>query len=316
MKKRLLGRSGIEVTPVGFGSQTVGGLGYGDQNWDESLATVNAYLDAGGRFIDSARGYGVSEIYVGKALRKFRGRKGVVVSSKSGSLHPPIIRADMEVSRFCLQRDVIDIYYIHVPPSDFDQLRRVLDVYEQFKKEGKIRLIGVSQKGLQTTAEMDEAWRSFEDGRIDVMQFPYSFGRPHVAPLLAEARKRGIGVVVRQALEGGMFTDKFRPGHVFTDRANDWRAGVDPQVMEQALRRIEEIRRQFVKPPYTTLTQVALAYALLNPDVASTIPGAGCPAEMADNVAVMELPLLSDSDARGLETAAAGLLDFMRKGRT
>ena len=312
MKKRLLGRSGIEVTPVGFGSQTVGGLGYGDQDWDQSLATVSAYLAAGGRFIDSARGYGVSEIYVGRALKRFRGRKGVTVSSKSGNTHPPIIRADMEVSRFCLQREVIDIYYIHVPPSNFDQLRRVLDVYEQFKKEGKIRLIGVSQKGLQTGEEMDEAWRSFQDERIDVMQFPYSFGRPEVAPLLAEARKRGIGVVVRQALEGGMFTDKFRPGHVFTDRANDWRAGVNPQSMKQSLDRIEDIRRQFVKPPYTTLTQVALLYALRNPDVTATIPGAGSPAEMADNVSVMKLPPLPDSAARDLETAAAGLLGLMR----
>jgi aryl-alcohol dehydrogenase-like predicted oxidoreductase len=313
MKKRILGRSGIQVSPVGFGSQTVGGLGYGDQNWDESLATVEAYLRAGGRFIDSARGYGVSEIYVGRALKRFRGRRGVVVSSKSGNTHPPIIRADMEVSRFCLQREVIDIYYIHVPPSDFDQLRRVLDVYEQFKKEGRIRLIGVSQKGLTTPAEMEEAWRSFQDERIDVMQFPYSFGRPEVAPLLAEARKRGIGVVVRQALEGGMFTDKFRPGHVFTDRANDWRAGVDPQAMEQALQRIEDIRRQFVKPPYTTLTQVALAYAMHNPDVTATIPGAGSPVEMAENVSVMKLPGLQDSAARDLETAATGLLVLMRK---
>lgn len=312
MKKRTLGRSGVDVTPVGFGSQTVGGLGYGDQDWGQSLATVETYLAAGGRFIDSARGYGVSEIYVGKALRKFRGRKGVVVSSKSGSLHPPIIRSDMEVSRFCLQREVIDIYYIHVPPSDFDQLRRVLDVYEQLKKEGKIRLIGVSQKGLNATAEMDEAWRSFEDGRIDVMQFPYSFGRPEVAPLLAEARKRGIGVVVRQALEGGMFADKFRPGHVFTDRANDWRAGVNPQAMAQVLQRIEDIRRQFVKPPYTTLTQVALLYALRNPDVTATIPGAGSPAEMSDNVSVMNLPPLPDQVAKDIETAAAGLLGLMR----
>lgn len=313
MKKRVLGRSGIEVTPLGFGSQTVGGLGYGDQDWDESLATVQAYLGAGGRFIDSARGYGVSEIYVGRALKKFRGRAGVTVSSKSGNTHPPIVRSDMEVSRFCLQREVIDIYYVHVPPKSFDDLRRLLDTYAQFKEEGKIRLIGVSQKGLMVQEEIDEAWRSFEDGRIDVMQFPYSFGRPEVAPLLAEARKRGIGVVVRQALEGGMFTDKFRPGHRFVDRANDWRAGIDPQAMEQCLQRIEDIRRQFVKPPYTTLTQLALAYALHNPDVTATIPGAGSPAEMADNMSLQKLPPISDSVAKDLESAAAGLLALMRR---
>ncbi len=312
IKRRVLGRTGIEVTPVGFGSQTIGGLGYGDQNWAESEATARAYLKGGGRLIDTARGYGVSEIYVGKALKRFRARAEVTVCSKSGNTHPPVVRADMEVSRFCLQRDRIDVYYVHVPPPDFDQLRRVLDAYEQFKKEGKIRFIGVSNKGLTTQQERDEAWRFFEDGRIDVMQFPYSFARAEVAPLIAEARRRGIGVVVRQGLEGGMFTDKFRPGHRFTDRANDWRAGVDPAAMDEVLEGIEGIRRRFVKPPYRTLAQLALSFVLANPDVGATIPGAGSPEEMRDNLSVNDLPPMPASMAAELAEAGRGLLERMR----
>jgi aryl-alcohol dehydrogenase-like predicted oxidoreductase len=312
LNKRRLGRTGIAVTPVGFGSQTIGGLGYGDQDWANSPPTADTYLQLGGRLIDTARGYGVSEIYVGKALKRFPQATEVTVCSKSGSLHPPVTRSDMEVSRFCLQRDVIDVYYIHVPPSDFDQLRRVLDAYEQFRKEGKIRFIGISQKMLLTEADREEAMRYIELGRADVMQFPYNFARPEVAPLIAAAKQRGIGVVVRQALEGGMFTDHFRPGHRFTDKANDWRAGVDPVVMEQVLQRMEEIRQQFVKPPFQTLAQVALAYVLANPDVSATIPGAGSPAEMRDNMAVNNLPPLTASVCRQLEEAGKGLLEMMR----
>ena len=313
LPRRILGRTNLKVTPLGFGSQTIGGLGYGDQDWDSSLPTAQAYLKGGGRFIDTARGYGVSEIYVGKAVKKFPKRREVTICSKSGSHHPPCIRADLEVSRALLQRDRIDVYYVHVPPAKYDDLRRVLDAYEQFKKEGKIRFIGVSNKGLLTQQEMDEAWQYQQDERIDVMQFPYSFGRPEVAPLIAAAKKRGIGIVVRQGLEGGMFTDKFRPGHRFTDRANDWRAGIEPAQMEQILQRIEAIRRQFVKPPYQTLAQVALAYVLSNPDVSATIPGAGSPAEMRDNLTLNDLPPLPATAAHDLTEAARGLLQLMRR---
>jgi aryl-alcohol dehydrogenase-like predicted oxidoreductase len=309
---RQLGRTGIEVTPMGFGSQTIGGLGYGEQDWTMSLPTVDAYLTNGGRFIDTARGYGVSEIYVGKALRKFPRANEVTVCSKSGTLHPPCIRADLEVSLFCLQRETIDVYYVHVPPSDFDALRRVLDAYERFRNEGKIRFIGVSNKGLITQQERDEAWRYLEDGRIDVMQFAYNFTRLDAEPLMAAARQRGIGVVVRQSTEGGMFTDAFRPGHVFTDHANDWRAQVKPSAMQEALLRIEAIRQRFVKPPYRTLAQVSLAFALANPDISAVIPGAGTPSEMMDNMAVNEMPLMNDVTARELTVAGAGLLELLR----
>jgi aryl-alcohol dehydrogenase-like predicted oxidoreductase len=109
LTKRMLGQTGIEVTPLGFGSQTIGGLGYGDQDWSQSQPTADAYLAGGGRFIDTARGYGVSEIYVGKALRKSAQAGEVTVCSKSGTLHPPCIRADLEVSLFCLQREQLDV---------------------------------------------------------------------------------------------------------------------------------------------------------------------------------------------------------------
>lgn len=313
LPKRILGRTKLEVTPVGFGSQTVGGLGYGDQDWDESLPTCEAYFAAGGRFLDTARGYGTSEIYVGKALKKAGLMYESVVCSKSGSHHPPITRSDMEVSRFCLQRDFIDVYYVHVPPKTFDQLRTVLDGYEKFRDEGKIRFIGVSNLGLTTQEEIDLAWRFFEDGRIDVMQYPYSFSRPEVEPLLAEAAKRGIGVVVRQGLEGGMFTDKFRPGHIFTDRANDWRAGIDPIVMEQTLRQIEDIRSRFVKPPYRSLAQLALSFVLGNPNVSATIPGAGSVAEMKDNLSANDVPAMPAAMAAELRAAGAGLIHRLRK---
>jgi aryl-alcohol dehydrogenase-like predicted oxidoreductase len=310
-----MGRTGLEVTPVGFGSQTIGGLGYGDQDWDESLPTALAYLKGGGRFIDTARGYGVSEIYVGKALRKFPKADEVVVCSKSGSMHPPVIRSDLDTSLYCVGRDRLDLYTVHVPPPSLDHLKKMLDAYQRFREQGKIRFIGVSNRGLSTSAERDEALKIMEDERIDVLQFPYSFARPEVAPLIAEARKRGKGVVVRQALEGGMFTDKFRPGHRFTDRDNDWRAGVAPDDMEKALRLIEEIRKRFVKPPYRTLSNVALAFVLSDPNVCATIPGAGSVAEMKENLSANDAPPLTAAAAAELMEMARPIVGLLRPKR-
>ena len=107
---RPLGKTGKQVTAIGYGSQTIGGLGYGPQNQDDSVAIAQHYLHKGGRFIDSARGSGTSEIHVGKAI----GASGIdpdeiVVCSKTGSLHPPVAASDLDVSRFCLRHDVIDL---------------------------------------------------------------------------------------------------------------------------------------------------------------------------------------------------------------
>lgn len=312
MELRTLGRSGLRVTPLGFGAQTIGGLGYGDQDWSASQPTIDAYLLAGGRFIDTARGYGASEIHVGKALARFPAAEQVVVCSKSGNTHPPVIHGDLEVSRHLVGRPCLDVYYIHVPPTDPAQTRRVLEAYARFREQGLIRLIGLSQRRLASQAELTEGLALMQDPRIDVMQFPYSFIRPEVGRLLDEAQRRGIGVVVRQALEGGMLTDHFRPGHRFTDHDNDWRAHVPVERMEQALRQIEAIRVRFIRPPYTSLAQLALSFVLRHPAVAATIPGAGTPAELRDNLSAANLPPMPADLADELVTAGRGLLELLQ----
>jgi aryl-alcohol dehydrogenase-like predicted oxidoreductase len=315
LAKRPLGKTGLQVTPVGFGSQTIGGLGYGDQDFGLSEATVTAYLEAGGRFIDSARGYGMSEVYVGKALAKFARADEVLVTSKSGSLHPPVIRSDLDVSRHCLGRDRIDIYFVHVPPPDFDQLRRVLDAYQQYKDQGKIRLIGVSCRGLANQEERDEVLRYFEDGRIDVLQFPYGLAHVDVAPLIAAARQRGIGTVARRTLEGGLFIDALAPGSRFADRANDWRASLRQDVLDQILALVQEIRRRFAVGPYTSVAQVALLYALAHPDVSAIIPGAGTPAEMRQNMTLNDLPPLPAATVDELTKIGRKVGELLRTAR-
>ncbi|MFW5752703.1 MAG: aldo/keto reductase [Planctomycetota bacterium] len=316
MQTAALGETGLTVTRLGFGSQTIGGLGYGPQDQSASVPAALAYLAGGGRLIDTARGYGTSEIHVGRALRAYGMPSHLVtICSKSGSTHPPCIAADLETSRYCLGRDHIDVYYVHVPPADRDALMRVLDAYEDFRRDGRIRFIGLSCKRLDRPEACEEVRDWIHDGRAQVMQFPYSFARPWVGELIAEARAAGIGCVVRQALEGGLLSGAYRPGHRFTDRANDGRAGVDPAAMAEALELIDAIRQRFAVGPYATLADVSLAYVLSHPDVAATIPGGGDPEQVTTNLRADALPPLSPETRQELEAMAAPLVPLTRQGK-
>jgi aryl-alcohol dehydrogenase-like predicted oxidoreductase len=316
MERRELGERGGTVTAVGYGTWAIGGLGYGDQDEEQALAAIDTYLEGGGRFIDTARGYGVSEIMVGKRLKRFAQADEVYVASKSGSAHPPIIATDCETSRFCLQRDAIDLYYVHVPPEDFDHLRRMLDVYEKMKNLGRIRAIGVSCRRVETPEDEDVVRRYLTDGRIDVLQIDHSLASRTPGALIEEVAAAGVGVVTRTNLMGGFLTGKWAPGHRFADKANDWRAGRDPEALDRVFALVRELADRCVAPPYENMAQLALAYCLHQPGVGAIIPGGRSPEQVRNNLAVAGLPaptgpVLEDLQSTGAELA--GILAESRK---
>lgn len=314
METRDLGRTGLRVTAIGFGSQTVGGLGYGDQDWSQSQPTVERYLRGGGRFIDSARGYGTSEIHVGKAIKAVGlPADAVVVCSKSGSLHPPCTAADLDVSRFCLQRDWIDVYYVHVPSPDRAVHEKILDAYCGFKRKGYIRCVGLSCRDVNDPAHQDEIRGWIRDARVDAIQFPFNFSVPHVGELIADAAAHGKGAVCRGTVLSGALDDRLLPGHRFTDRDNDWRAQVEPSAMDEALAIVQEIKRKHVRPPYRSVSQLSQLWVLSHPSVSAIIPGAGTVAEMDLVLALDGLPPLDQATRDDLAALAAPLRELLKR---
>ncbi|MFP4107223.1 MAG: aldo/keto reductase [Phycisphaerae bacterium] len=307
MQKRKLGDTGETVTAVGYGAWAIGGLGYGPQDDRAAMEAIRCYLDGGGRFIDTARGYGVSEILVGKALQEFDAADEVYVASKSGAKLGAIVRTDLENSRFCLQRDTIDLYYVHVPPKDPDDLKHLLDAYQQLKEAGKIRHIGVSCLNPDDPSNIEHTYGVIEDERVDVIQVVYSIARPMLSDLITKARERGIGVVARMNLEGGFLTGKYRPGHVFEDTENDWRAQIPRDRLDAMIRSAMEMSQRCVNPPYENLAQVALSFALSHPGVSAIIPGGRSTEQVRANLAVDALPPLSESLQEQLIQAAEPL---------
>ncbi|MFP4053896.1 MAG: aldo/keto reductase, partial [Phycisphaerae bacterium] len=302
-----LGSTGFEVSEIGFGAWAIGGLGYGSVPQEDGIGAVAAYVEAGGRNIDTARGYGISEILVGKGLKRVRAGDEVFIASKSGNQHPPAIETDLETSIFCVGREVMDLYYIHVPPADEQKLGRMLDKYQQLKDAGRTRLIGVSATGTPGEGTVDLVRRMIADGRVDAMMLGYSIAQPLHEEVIAEAKQAGMGIVARTAMGGGLLTGRYKPGDVFDNPANDGRSNRPQENLDALLTRVQELGGQFVRPPYETMGQVALAWVLADPNISCVVVGGKNARQVQENIAVAGLPPMDPGMREEISRAAADL---------
>lgn len=294
MNTRTLGRTGFAVTEIGFGAWPIGSVSYGDVPRTEASACIEAYLERGGNFIDTARVYGASEMVLGETLARLGARERVVLASKSIGHGEDEIRADLEESLEQLQTDRIDLYYLHSPPEDPGEMNRTLDVFERFRDEGKIRAIGASIKGPDVTEATQALCRQYiATGRVDALQVIFSIFRQMNAAVIREAAEAGVGIVGRTVLESGFLTGKYKPGDEFEGRDHRTRWG--GKRLEGILACVDELTEQAIEPPYEHLSQVALRFALDQPGLSSVIPGARTVQQVTQNMAVADMPPLSDA---------------------
>ena len=298
MRKRYLGGTKLEVTEIGLGAWPIGGSSYGEVTDQQAMAVLEAYFDEGGNFIDTARGYGESERRIGEALKLFGNRDRIILASKTPHTDSvgqiPEIRKDLETSLKLLQADCIDLNYIHNPPDDTDTMNRVLDEFSKLRLEGKIRAVGASIKGPNVTQETVALCRRYIDtGRIDALQLIYSILRQRNQESITYAKKHDVGIVARTALENGFLTGKYKPeGPSFEGRHRSrWGGDRLRAILQEAL----EMEEWAISPPYHSLAQVALAFALSCDGVSTVIPGAKNRYQVAGNAEVAELPAM-DAD--------------------
>lgn len=305
MRTRRFGRTGWEVSEVGLGAWALGGVGYGPVDPAESAAAVEAYLDAGGNLIDTARVYGESEAIVGRILARRSDRDRVFVCSKSLGLDAPSIRRDLEATLRRLGRDRVDLYYLHMPPEDSETMRRVLDVFVALKTEGRIRAVGASIRGARVGPETAGLCRSYlATGAVDAVQLIYSIMRQDNASVFPEAYAAGVAVVARTVLESGFLTAKFDRSTRFDsdDQRHRWQPKLDA-----ILDAIDSLRRHFSQPPYADPAHLAMAFALADPHVAAIIPGGKTADQVRANAGVTALPPLPDALREALRAAYAGM---------
>jgi len=310
-RKRLLGRTEIQVSELGFGAWPIGGIQYGPVPESEALEVIHGYIQAGGNFIDTARVYGESEAILGKVLSKGKLREQIVLATKTlkGNARDtiPAIREDLEESLRLLKTDYVDLYYLHQPPDDPAVMNQALDLLESFKKEGKLRAIGASIKGPTVTDATLKLCRQYIDlGRIDAIQLVYSILRQKNGAIFDYAQQKGVGIVVRTSIESGFLSGKYRPGQVI---AEGHRKRWTPETQSLIFKKVIEMEKYAIQSPYTSMPEVAVRFSLDPPGVSSVIAGARTLEQMQKNTVIVSLPPLLPKIRARLEEEFGGLTE-------
>jgi aryl-alcohol dehydrogenase-like predicted oxidoreductase len=286
MKKRVLGRTGIEASEIGLGTWQLGEESWRGPGDEESLQIVDEALALGCTFVDTAPGYGGgrSEELVGRALA---GRRdAVVLCTKFG--YWPNRRPDHDAARIeesieqslrRLRTDYIDLLLLHSPPDPaaLDVDAPHYSVLERLKTAGVIRAYGVSL----TDDSGAELMRVLETGSDAV---EVRFNALHQEPLdaIEHAAERGVAVIVKVPLESGWLSGRYRGDSTFGDVRSRW----TPDEIARRARLVREF--EGLLPTGTSTPHAGLQFVLAQPAVSTVIPGAKSLEQLRDNVAASE----------------------------
>ncbi len=306
MRYRRLGKTGYKVSEIGFGSWAIGG-DWGPTDDEQAMATLNAAVDAGITFFDTADVYGDgrSEQLLAR-LRREREEELVVATKvgRRGPLDPDAytydaLRGWMDRSRELLEVDRLDLVQLHTPPTDTYYRPEVFGALRQLVDEGVTAAVGVSVE------RVEEGLKAIGYDVVSSVQIVFNVFRQRPAELfLGLALERDVGVIARVPLASGLLTGKYDAGTTFAE--DDHRhfnaeggafdvgetfAGVG---LELGVSAAEQLRSRV--PEDVTLAQFALRWILMHPEVSTVIPGARTVEQARDNAAASAVPPLSDDD--------------------
>jgi aryl-alcohol dehydrogenase-like predicted oxidoreductase len=302
IEKRTLGKSGLEVTKMGFGLWAAGGDYWGPTEDREVLDAIDAALNAGINFFDTADVYsgGRSEELLGRAMKGRRDQ--FVVVTKIGwldfdgeagrSAYDTVDKlvAGVESNLRRLQTDTIDVILSHIDFRD-PTMEVFVEGFQKLQREGKVRAYGVS------TSDLDYLKAFNSDGGCATLQIDYSIlNRTAEAEIFPYCTEQDIGVIVRGPLAMGILTGKFTADWTFAD--DDWRRRWQetPEERETFLQDLEKVERLCPLAKDRTLAQLALQFVMAHPAVTAAIPGAKNPRQLRDNVQAALLPPLTDKE--------------------
>jgi aryl-alcohol dehydrogenase-like predicted oxidoreductase len=305
---RLLGRSGLRVSPLCLGTMTFGvGPGSWGSSDEEAASLVDHYVDQGGNFIDTANFYGQlgqSEVLLGKMIKSRRNR--LVISTKyslttapgdpnaSGNHRKNMVHS-VDDSLRRMGTDYVDLYYLHMwdfrTPAD-----EILRAFDDLVRAGKILYIGLSDtpawqaSRMQAIAEL-RGWSQF-----CALQISYSLTERTVErELIPMASAMGMGVCPWSPLGGGVLTGKYSKADLTPSKSGDLSSrkainAVTGRLSEQALG-IAATVGEIAKETGKTAAQVAVAWTLANPAVTAPVIGVRTPAQLVDNIGALDVEL-------------------------
>jgi len=300
MRYRPLGKTGLQVSEIGFGAWGIGGrtvelTSYGDTDDRTSLAALDRALECGITFFDTSAAYGNghSETLIGQAVRGRRSR--AVIATKAGyeawdqapDFSPAAIVASTERSLARLGSDYVDVLLLHNPPLEAVTAPPVREALAGLVRGGKIRAWGVSAKGP------DEALQALRACEIAVIQANFNMMDVRVVSsgLLAEVERLGCGFIARTPLCFGFLSGTI--GHDSVFPAGDHRARWPRAQLANWVDGAADLMAAISVSPGEAAAQAALRFCLSFPAVSTTIPGIMRPHEADQNAAASELGSLS-----------------------
>ena len=304
MRYRRLGRTGFEVSEIGFGAWAIGGS-WGEVDDAVSMRTLHAAADAGVTLYDTADVYGDgrSERLLGRFLRERSGQR-LIVATKMGrrmdqltsNYSPEHFAAWTDRSREYLGVDRLDLVQLHCPPTDLFYHPEVFAALDELVASGVMADYGVSVE------RVEEGLKALEYPGVASIQIILNMVRQRpLERFLPEAARRDVGVLARVPMASGLLTGKMTAGSTFPP--DDHRgfnrhgesfdvgetfAGLDFEVGLEVVERLRPL-----VPEGTTMGQMALRWILMSQEVTAAIPGARTPEQAQANARASDLPPLS-----------------------
>jgi myo-inositol catabolism protein IolS len=308
MQYRTFGKTGWQVSAIGMGCWAIGGNMWGPTDDRDSIAAIQASIDAGVNLLDTADAYGVghSEELIARALG--RKRDGIFIASKFGNYargqgHPLPFTSKYHVFLCCdaslnrLKCDVIDLYQCHIPnPPDPEMF---LDALDELLQQGKIRAYGISTNSVDAVKAFNAR------GTCSVVQLDYSIlNRRPEADVLPYCTENNIGTLIRGPLAMGKLTGKMNPSTTFpeNDTRRNWITDENREKFVADLEMVERLR--FLAADNRTMAQAELAFVLAQPGATVAIPGAKNPAQAVANAQAADMTLTEAELARIAEVTS------------
>ncbi|MGW6296312.1 aldo/keto reductase [Streptomyces sp. NPDC055058] len=304
---RLLGRSGLRVSPLALGTATFGTeWGWGAEQ-DDARKLFDLYVERGGNFVDTAPTYtnGSSECLLGQFIHDHR--DSLVVATKyttlrrsgdpnSGGAHRKSLFASVEASLRQLNTDYIDLLYLHV--WDFTTpVEEVLRGMDDLVRQGKVLYVAMSNIPAWQVSRMQAIADLRSWSPLVALQIEYSLAeRTGERDLIPMAREMGLGVIPYSPLAGGVLSGKYSRDDLIetnidsgdgTRKAFNLALGT---LTERSLS-IADVVKDVAAEQDRTPAQVGLAWTLQNPGVSATLIGARTPEQLEDNLGALDVDL-------------------------
>jgi len=307
MKKRRFGNTGAMVSEVGLGCWQLGGDCWGDLNEDKAQEILQASIDKGVTFLDTADVYGAgqSEEFIGKFLKDSTAE--LFVATKLGRLEPPawpeaftkeVMTQHTENSLKRLGVEALDLTQIHCIPTEVMREGEVFETLRSLKDAGKIKAFGASVES------MEEALICLDQEGLSSLQIIFNIYRQKpVAELFEKAKKKDVAIIARVPLASGLLAGKLKVDTSFAD--NDHRHfNKDGQLFnvgetfaglpyEKGIELSDKLKTFL--PEGMTMVQMALRWILDHNAVSVVIPGASKVEQAAGNAVISDLAPLSDA---------------------